>query len=438
MPFEDMNMMQKFGLVILGANDPSVIPRFMAQEQQQQEFELKKQEYERKLQEKQALMNYAQTAKIPEELRGLAQFAPEKVLEFQLQQADPLRALQMKRENAAIAKAYWDIDKDKKAEAARQNFLAELAGGGVPQASSSQQIPSLTQQMQPAYNQSMLAADKMQNRYSPNPMPLGSFAQPQMPQSTPPQLQQFAQQPMSIPQASPLQQAGRQLTPQQKAYLSLAASDPQYMDEAVKALYPDSNSVTPHTDIGKILADKNAGLLTEEQANKLLNTPSKEQAELDAAMKAENIKLETAKEDLSGFNNRVDELLNIMGVKYDEKGNPVLPKDVKGMGGISQFTKFFEASNAGRMDALLASIVSDKTIDTIMEMKSASKTGATGFGALNKEELNILKDSKGKLSVGVDPDITAKNLIEIKRRANRVFNIIQKSTPNIYDYEPVK
>ena len=134
MPFESMSMMQKFGLVILGANDPSVIPRFMAQEQQQQEFEMRKQEYMRKVQERQALSDFSQN--IPSDpYAALSQYGaltgdPTKAIEYKIEQ--PMRDLQMQSSRASLANTYAALAEKRAKDEEEKRLEAIFANSVTP------------------------------------------------------------------------------------------------------------------------------------------------------------------------------------------------------------------------------------------------------------------------------------------------------------------
>ena len=53
-------------------------------------------------------------------------------------------------------------------------------------------------------------------------------------------------------------------------------------------------------------------------------------------------------------------------------------------------------------------------IQTMMQLKAASPTGATGMGALNKEEGQALRDSFGSLDTWQSPEQLRRTLENIK------------------------
>ena len=60
-------------------------------------------------------------------------------------------------------------------------------------------------------------------------------------------------------------------------------------------------------------------------------------------------------------------------------------------------------------------LINRSVTDLIAEMKSQSSTGATGFGALNREELNLLRSAATKLRVTTTPGRAKEILDELER-----------------------
>lgn len=67
-------------------------------------------------------------------------------------------------------------------------------------------------------------------------------------------------------------------------------------------------------------------------------------------------------------------------------------------------------------------LLSGKVIDLMNKMKSASRTGATGFGQLNKSELQLLKDASTVLSKDLPGDIAMKYLNDMERIYQKMLN----------------
>jgi len=73
---------------------------------------------------------------------------------------------------------------------------------------------------------------------------------------------------------------------------------------------------------------------------------------------------------------------------------------------------------------------SQKIVDLIAEMKNVSKTGATGFGSLNKEELKVLQDASTALELGTPKEEAKVYLDNMEAAARKIINGSQKiSTP---------
>ena len=59
-------------------------------------------------------------------------------------------------------------------------------------------------------------------------------------------------------------------------------------------------------------------------------------------------------------------------------------------------------------------LLSGRIISLMNQMKSASKTGATGFGQLNKSELNLIQNASNVLSKDLPPDVAMKYLNQLE------------------------
>lgn len=65
-------------------------------------------------------------------------------------------------------------------------------------------------------------------------------------------------------------------------------------------------------------------------------------------------------------------------------------------------------------------LTSSKVLDMIKTMKDASKTGATGFGALSEKELTVLENSSTALKRNLSPKDAQKYIDKIKEAAKKV------------------
>jgi hypothetical protein len=77
-------------------------------------------------------------------------------------------------------------------------------------------------------------------------------------------------------------------------------------------------------------------------------------------------------------------------------------------------------TGAGKIRSYVGTLQSGVALEKIKAMKEQSSTGATGFGALNKEELQLLIDDFGKLDPDGNSEVFDKTLANIERRWKRV------------------
>lgn len=87
--------------------------------------------------------------------------------------------------------------------------------------------------------------------------------------------------------------------------------------------------------------------------------------------------------------------------------------------GYGAALSFLPKSDARKLQGKLDTIKSDLAAAMISDMKSQSKTGATGLGALNKEELKVLQTARASLDAGMGADELKKSLSII----NKYFSI---------------
>lgn len=93
-----------------------------------------------------------------------------------------------------------------------------------------------------------------------------------------------------------------------------------------------------------------------------------------------------------------DDMLSVIDSLIDETGN--LKPDVAGViGGFEGARPEWAYATEGSQGALanIDRLQSMLNIDTLRDMKSQSRTGATGFGALSERELNVVESSASKL-----------------------------------------
>lgn len=94
-------------------------------------------------------------------------------------------------------------------------------------------------------------------------------------------------------------------------------------------------------------------------------------------------------------------------------------------GTLSRVPAMYSGTNAGKFRSVLKQIQSGVALDTMMRLKKASASGATGFGALSERELDILINDLGAL----DPDTTDPEIIE--KTLNNIQRIIDQVTETV-------
>jgi hypothetical protein len=86
------------------------------------------------------------------------------------------------------------------------------------------------------------------------------------------------------------------------------------------------------------------------------------------------------------------------------------------------------ATAAGQVRSYVGTLKSGVALSAITRLKEASATGATGFGAMNEAELQLLIDDIGALDPDTtEPEIFLKTVDRIERRYNRVIEDIRQN-----------
>lgn len=100
--------------------------------------------------------------------------------------------------------------------------------------------------------------------------------------------------------------------------------------------------------------------------------------------------------------------------------------------GFGSLLSFIPTSDARKLQGKLDTIKSNLAAAMIEDLKSQSRTGATGLGALNREELKVLQTSKASLDAGMGGDELNKSLNVIDKyfRARANLPQLPKETPD--------
>jgi hypothetical protein len=118
----------------------------------------------------------------------------------------------------------------------------------------------------------------------------------------------------------------------------------------------------------------------------------------------------------------LDELLRPV---TDDEGNVKdyeLAPGVSGVVGATLGTRWIPGTQAANAEAAIQRLNARLVVDLIAEMKSQSRTGATGFGALSERELRILEGAAAKLSTNQSDESFRQ---ELKRVRDMVERIVQ-------------
>lgn len=99
-------------------------------------------------------------------------------------------------------------------------------------------------------------------------------------------------------------------------------------------------------------------------------------------------------------------------------------------GTLSRPFAMYSGSSAGRVRAYVGALKSGVGLQALSALKELSATGASGFGALNQAELQLLLDQVGALDPdNTEPDIFLKTIDRIEQQWQQVLNDVERTVP---------
>lgn len=195
---------------------------------------------------------------------------------------------------------------------------------------------------------------------------------------------------------------------QMRVMAALAGGD---TGEALKVLSETQNP-DPSTEIGKMQRDESLGLVPKGSTQNLINQKNrqvrKEELEVQAAERAKQQAAEQEKVTREVANTKVTEAFNLL-----KNGG----MNVGGLSATASLMLPGKATDADRLSSVYSTLKSVISLDKLMEMKKASPTGASGFGALSAPELQLLVDSVAAL----DPELPIRDQEENLRTIMRIL-----------------
>lgn len=133
--------------------------------------------------------------------------------------------------------------------------------------------------------------------------------------------------------------------------------------------------------------------------------------EIEAKQQAERVQVETARSQAEGILKTVDRL----------------KKDIKYFGPMGNIDPLWIQTGKANWLANYNSLKDKMVVDLIMQMKEASKTGATGLGNMSEKEGMRLENAKTALQRGLDPYDAMEYLIEIEEATKNVLKNTQRT-----------
>lgn len=127
--------------------------------------------------------------------------------------------------------------------------------------------------------------------------------------------------------------------------------------------------------------------------------------------------------------NKVDEALKVL----DESGFKIGDTRLEPGGMYRKLTSIFAGSDAAQLEKAVKTIKSNVVRDALQQMKDASKTGASGFGQMNVEELKNLENSIANLDIDQDTDTLRANLEQVRDKFAKILGEVPPAKPKSID-----
>ena len=146
------------------------------------------------------------------------------------------------------------------------------------------------------------------------------------------------------------------------------------------------------------------------------------QSEIEAEQRQQEAKTEAS---VSGADTALTAIRGIKQIMEETKGDWI-----PAVGTASRPSSWLSSTAAGKVRAHVATLKSKVALSTMMRLKEASTTGATGFGQMNEKELQIIIDDMGALDPdNTDPPIFLQTVGRLEERYNRVIAQAQRTVP---------
>ena len=175
-----------------------------------------------------------------------------------------------------------------------------------------------------------------------------------------------------------------------------------------------------------------AGLKAQQDEEKLSIDKSKEQRALKKEEVAEKKELKaargaynSAKDVISGIDNLLKEESVKSKITGEVKNQPRYAKAVGSIQGRLAERALPGLEEAFGISQEIKTLLAQKALGTITQMKQASRTGATGFGAMNEKELSLIEADIASLDPRLSDKAFGESLKRIRKRMQRVMDSIE-------------
>lgn len=115
-------------------------------------------------------------------------------------------------------------------------------------------------------------------------------------------------------------------------------------------------------------------------------------------------------------------LESIAGIK-----DAVKTSSLPALGTASEAVALYSESGAGKVRGYVEALKSTQVLDTMRMLKEASRTGATGMGATNEKEIDLMMNDLGSLNPGGNSEVFNNTLNRVQARWERIKKEVLKN-----------
>jgi len=176
-----------------------------------------------------------------------------------------------------------------------------------------------------------------------------------------------------------------------------------------------AESMQPLSELAQLQADEDAGRVPEGTVDRYMEVK-------EIALRKEKQAVEKVEKAAKEKEKQEKQAVDIATKKLSEARNQLEKWGSSGFSATVGLALPGKAANADTMESIYKTLRSTLTLDKLLELKAASPTGATGFGAINMKELELLTSAVEDLDTELPYEVQVEKL-------NTIDGILGKVAP---------